>query len=539
MSAAKATSAARSKESGPAPDRAVSFGPHQLADRIGLCRGEVDRARELGLLPTPDAAGFRWSAAAADALAEQVDQLRTQLAAAAELGANRCASRLGEVTGLPVDTPDIEALVARGLLDPSGEYKGHRLYRVADIDALAEHPDLPGLVAERIAWRQASLDEWDAAQRLNWRRDELATDTAACGVHPKDGRYAIADLDRLAATDTFTARRLLGPEQAAVRLDVRRVDFDHAVAAGWITAAKYGSMPVGRRSEVTVPLYRAGDVDALRDIPGVDWDEVRAVRPGRPSALRAFVRRPPSRAQIIRRIAADVGARFRVETWAYFNPAAGRWELDWETVNAAPTREQVAAAIAADPVAAQHRSDLVLSTAAGAAVNWARAMLEPGAAVLLDTETTDLFGAVVELAVIDAHTGATLLDTLINPGIAIEPGAQSIHGITAADLTNAPTWPQVLPDLLQATAGRQILCYNADYDQAVITDDTRRAGLDLAHLADPDRWGCVMLARSDWTRSRWWLPLGAGHRALGDARAARDVLLGMTAPANQHQSRRR
>jgi DNA polymerase III epsilon subunit-like protein len=88
----------------------------------------------------------------------------------------------------------------------------------------------------------------------------------------------------------------------------------------------------------------------------------------------------------------------------------------------------------------------------------------------------------------------------------------------------------VLPRLLQVTKGRQILAYNADFDAARVAQTTARHGLDLGHLAEVGRWGCVMNRRSDWERIGRWLPLGGGHRALGDARAARDVLLGMTAP---------
>ena len=98
-----------------------------------------------------------------------------------------------------------------------------------------------------------------------------------------------------------------------------------------------------------------------------------------------------------------------------------------------------------------------------------------------------MFGAVVELAVVDAHTGATLLDTLVNPGVPIEPGAQAVHGITDADLAGAPTWADVLPKLLQVTEGRTVLAYNADYDRTVIAADTARAGAGLDLGTSPSR----------------------------------------------------
>jgi hypothetical protein len=445
----------------------ADYGPHQLADRVGLYRRQVERARDLGLLPAPDVDGARWSATVVDDIAGRVEEIRASLDVQQAWGASRCAQRLAEAAGVPVEAADIEVLAQRGLLHQVDEYKGYPLYRVGDVDALAERENEAGtlatVVAERQAWMAASLDLYAAAAQLGWRYDSLETAVAAAGIAPgRFGRFAIADLDALAADEEFIAGRLLGPEQAAAHLDVRRVDFEHAVVAGWIAAARYSAMHVGRSSVVQVPLYRQGDVDALLTIPEVDWNDVRDVRPGQPSKLREWVRRPPTRAQIIRRMAADLGTRFGVEVWAFFNAAAGRWEIDWESIDGQPTREQVAEAVAADPVATQYRKHMQLSTVAGAAVRWARAMLEPGAAVILDTETTDLFdAAIVEIAVIDACTGATLLDTLVRADRPIQPGARAVHGISDADLADAPVWADVLPKLLAVTENRQVLCYNA------------------------------------------------------------------------------
>jgi DNA polymerase III epsilon subunit-like protein len=67
----------------------------------------------------------------------------------------------------------------------------------------------------------------------------------------------------------------------------------------------------------------------------------------------------------------------------------------------------------------------------------------------------------VEVAVVAAATGATLLDTLVSPGCPIQPGAQAVHGITDADVAGAPPWNEVLPKLLTVTRGRTVLAYNA------------------------------------------------------------------------------
>ena len=59
---------------------------------------------------------------------------------------------------------------------------------------------------------------------------------------------------------------------------------------------------------------------------------------------------------------------------------------------------------------------LANSGGAGSTQAWAQRMLEPGTACILDCETTDLDGAIIELAIIDAATGNTLFDSLIDPG---------------------------------------------------------------------------------------------------------------------------
>jgi hypothetical protein len=56
------------------------YGPRQLADYLGAFYGQVDRARDFGLLPEPDRARSRWSAAAAD----KIRARWPEIAAAAE-----------------------------------------------------------------------------------------------------------------------------------------------------------------------------------------------------------------------------------------------------------------------------------------------------------------------------------------------------------------------------------------------------------------------------------------------------------------------
>ena len=150
---------------------------------------------------------------------------------------------------------------------------------------------------------------------------------------------------------------------------------------------------------------------------------------------------------------------------------------------------------------------------------------------MVDTETSDLDGIVVEIAVIDAATGQALLDTLVNPdGIPVEPGARAVHGISDEELAGAPRWANVVPDFLAAVGGKRVLAFNAAFDYARIRATHAHAGLPAAQLPPFSRWDCLMEAQSVWLRIGRWLRLGGGHRARADAEAARQVLLRLAAP---------
>ncbi|OEV13021.1 hypothetical protein AN218_05545 [Streptomyces nanshensis] len=151
-------------------------------------------------------------------------------------------------------------------------------------------------------------------------------------------------------------------------------------------------------------------------------------------------------------------------------------------------------------------------------------MLQPGASVVLDTETHDLYGRVMDIAVIDSHTGEILLNTLVNPEIPVTAEAFDVHHISDAMVDGAPTWDQVLPEVLRVTEGRTVLAYKEEYDRTVIKEDCRRLGLKPGHLGKPATWECLMQARADWEESPGYARLGGDHRALGDAVAALDLL---------------
>ncbi len=77
----------------------------------------------------------------------------------------------------------------------------------------------------------------------------------------RDEQRARTDIARLAGDEELAERvrreQLLGPDQAAVHMEIRRRDFGYVVVAGWVSPARYVTREVGRRKTVEIPLYPA------------------------------------------------------------------------------------------------------------------------------------------------------------------------------------------------------------------------------------------------------------------------------------------
>lgn len=106
-------------------------------------------------------------------------------------------------------------------------------------------------------------------------------------------------------------------------------------------------------------------------------------------------------------------------------------------------------------------------------------LLEREDVLILDTETTGAGkGAeVIEVSVINT-AGDVLLDTLVNPRVPkMNPFAQRVHGISLAELQNAPTWPEVLPELSRLADRCTVLAWNAPFDRGMLEQTSGAWGL--------------------------------------------------------------
>ncbi|MER5984164.1 3'-5' exonuclease [Streptomyces sp. NPDC001787] len=447
------------------------------------------------------------------------------------LGVHRTAALLAERLGVPVVADDIDQLIELKHLEIYDWYKRWPLYSTKD--ALALDADLvKQLVAERTAWLEVSITRDEAVERIGWHWRDIARmgDEGRVKVG-RFGRYLTADVDRL-PREAEGEQHITG-QAAAKELGIRYpTDLRYVEAAGWLAPVTTMEMPAGtsRYRTVTVPLYRLADVRAVEEVPGVDWNSVRGLPKGAPSPLRTYARKAPTRGDVVRGFAQALADRHGVTVWAWCSPYTGSWELDWVRRDGAPTKKDVAAELAKDPAAGPYAGEITLCPKWGRITRRARALLEPGAAVVLDTETTDLYGRTVEVAVIDAASGKKLMNTLVQPEAPIAPEAYGVHGISDEDLlaANARTFDRILPRLRKVTRGRVICAYKEEFDRTVVTNDAHRVGKRPMHLADPDNWWCLMESYAVWLGSNRWTALGGNHRALGDAQAAREVLLEMS-----------
>ena len=276
------------------------------------------------------------------------------------------------------------------------------------------------------------------------------------------------------------------------------------------------------------------------------------------------------------------GQKARPQAWLYCMPRhhhAPLYALEQTSAQPDPSTAQLAALAAGRASwrkqrACPHCNDIhkgwceqefmqMLRADHDAATQWARRILDDPTCVVLDTETTGLHdGARIAQIAVLGIDGEVLLDSLVNPGVAIPAEATGIHGITDDMVKDAPTFSDLLVSLTEALHGRKIVVYNRDFDK-------RRLALELhrhyaAHWVNLEKpqhgrrrihpqarawlaaqsWeDCAMIAYAEWCGDwTWdyeardneplyrqgdyrWQPLpSAGHRAADDCRAVIDVL---------------
>ncbi|SEQ31992.1 DNA polymerase III, epsilon subunit [Rosenbergiella nectarea] len=93
--------------------------------------------------------------------------------------------------------------------------------------------------------------------------------------------------------------------------------------------------------------------------------------------------------------------------------------------------------------------------------------------VIIDTETTGLGddAEIIEVAALRCD-GKIMLNTLVKPLKPIPVSATAIHGITNEMIANAPSWPEVIGQLILAAGSDDFLAYNSAFDARLIKQTT-------------------------------------------------------------------
>jgi DNA polymerase III subunit epsilon len=164
-------------------------------------------------------------------------------------------------------------------------------------------------------------------------------------------------------------------------------------------------------------------------------------------------------------------------------------------------------------------------------------LLDDCAFAVVDVETTGMRAGggdrITEIAVVVVHGGRreVVVDSLINPGRPIPPAICAITNITNAMVRYAPTFAEVVDQVVAALAGRVFVAHNARFDWGFVSAEVRRAR-DLA--LDGPQLCTVRLARRlvkgvrscglDNLTQHFGFDNPARHRAAGDALVTADLL---------------
>ena len=164
-------------------------------------------------------------------------------------------------------------------------------------------------------------------------------------------------------------------------------------------------------------------------------------------------------------------------------------------------------------------------------------LLDDCAFAVVDVETTGMRAGggdrITEIAVVVVHGGRreVVVDSLVNPGRPIPPAICAITNITNAMVRDAPTFAEVVDQVVAALAGRVFVAHNARFDWEFVSAEVRRAR-DLA--LDGPQLCTVRLARRlvkgvrscglDNLTQHFGFDNPARHRAAGDALVTADLL---------------
>ena len=156
---------------------------------------------------------------------------------------------------------------------------------------------------------------------------------------------------------------------------------------------------------------------------------------------------------------------------------------------------------------------------------------------VFDIETTGLFPGrndrIIEIGIVRLDEEFDVVEeweTLINPDRDI--GETDVHGLTAGDLRDAPTFSELIADIWHRFEGTIPVAHNFNFDRKFIISEFAHAGVDLPEFDGlctmrlSDKFGIGGGCRKLVDICRYLaLPTGDAHSAGHDAKMASEILL--------------
>lgn len=199
----------------------------------------------------------------------------------------------------------------------------------------------------------------------------------------------------------------------------------------------------------------------------------------------------------------------------------------------------------ADRIARTIRSVEGLAEEFDAATHWIDIPM-----AVLDFETTGRDAQtdrVLEIGIVLFDRGALTerISLLVDPGMPVPEESRAVHGITDEELSGAPRFDEVLPDVVRHLSGRLPVAYNSEFDRAFLHEELLRnrhaipgdeelppAMRSEVHWIDPLVWAREVLKDEKSRKladvaAHFDVPLEQAHRAAGDAEATGRVLFAL------------
>ncbi len=159
--------------------------------------------------------------------------------------------------------------------------------------------------------------------------------------------------------------------------------------------------------------------------------------------------------------------------------------------------------------------------------------------IFFDVESTGLNvvrDRIIQIAMIKVHKNGAPeehFSTLVNPGIPIPEESSAIHGITAKDVANKPTFRQIAQKIFDFIGDGDLAGYNSNrFDVPILLEEFARAGLrfDISkrRMIDVQRIFYIMEPRTLKAAYKFYCnrELEGAHDALNDVKATIEVFKG-------------